>query len=58
MNNAEKPYILGISAYEKLAKELPKWKKKFSKQEYKKALLSITKYMGKVPKNTQASLLS
>ena len=45
----EKPYILGISAYEKLAKELPKWKKKFSHQEYAKALLSITEYMGKVP---------
>ena len=24
----EKPYILGISAYEKIAGELPKWKKK------------------------------
>lgn len=46
----EKPYILGISAYEKIAKELPKWKKKFSESEYKKALISITEYMGKVPK--------
>lgn len=46
----EKPYILGISAYEKIARELPKWKKKFSKEEYRKALISITEYMGKVPK--------
>ena len=46
----EKPYILGISAYEKIAKELPKWKTKFSEEEYRKALISITEYMGKVPK--------
>ena len=46
----EKPYILGISAYEKIARELPKWKKKFSEEEYRKALISITEYMGKVPK--------
>ncbi len=46
----EKPNILGISAYEKIAKELPKWKKKFSEEDYRKALISITEYMGKVPK--------
>jgi len=46
----EKPYILGISAYEKIAKELPKWKKKFSEEDYRNALISITEYMGKVPK--------
>lgn len=46
----EKPYILGISAYEKIARELPKWKKKFSEEDYRKALISITEYMGKVPK--------
>lgn len=46
----EKPYILGISAYKKIAKELPKWKEKFSEEEYRKALISITEYMGKVPK--------
>lgn len=46
----EKPNILGISAYEKIAKELPKWKKKFSVEDYRKALISITEYMGKVPK--------
>ena len=46
----KKPYILGISAYEKIARELPKWKKKFSEEEYIKALISITEYMGKVPK--------
>lgn len=46
----EKPNILGISAYEKIAKELPKWKKKFSEEVYRKALISITEYMGKVPK--------
>lgn len=46
----EKLYILGISAYEKIAKELPKWKKKFSEEDYRNALISITEYMGKVPK--------
>ena len=46
----EKLYILGISAYEKIAKELPKWKKKFSEEDYRNALTSITEYMGKVPK--------
>lgn len=46
----EKPYILGISAYEKIAKELPKWKKNFSEEEYKKAIISITEFMGRVPK--------
>ena len=46
----EKPYILGISAYEKIAKELPRWKKKFSEENYRNALISITEYMGKVPK--------
>lgn len=46
----EKPYILGISAYEKIARELPKWKKKFSEEDYRKTLISITEYMGKVPK--------
>ncbi len=46
----DKPHILGISAYEKIAKELPKWKKKFSEEDYKKAIISITEFMGKVPK--------
>ena len=46
----DKPYILGISAYNKIARELPKWKKKFSEEEYRKALISITEFMGKVPK--------
>lgn len=46
----EKPHILGISAYEKIARELPKWKAKFSEEDYRKAIISITEYMGKVPK--------
>ncbi len=37
-------------AYKKIARELPKWKEKFSEEEYRKALISITEYMGKVPK--------
>ncbi len=45
----EKQNILGISAYEKIAKVLPKWKKKFPEEDYRKALISITEYMGKVP---------
>ena len=37
-------------SFYKIARELPKWKKKFSEEEYRKALISITEYMGKVPK--------
>lgn len=46
----EKPYILGISAYEKIAGELPKWRKNLSEEAYRKAIISVTEYMGRVPK--------
>lgn len=39
-----------LFAYEKIAHELPKWKKKFSEADYRKALISITEFMGRVPK--------
>ncbi len=37
----EKPYILGISAYEKIARELPKWKKIFQKKIIGKLLFLL-----------------
>ncbi len=46
----QKPNFVGINAYNKIAKEFPFWKDKFSEEEYREVLASITEFLGMVPK--------
>lgn len=47
---APKPYMTGISAFEKAAKDFPKWKDELSKTSYQTTLMHLPEYWGKVPK--------
>lgn len=46
----KKPDFVGINAYNKIALEFPSWKDKFSEDEYRNALASLTEFLGMVPK--------
>lgn len=46
----KKPDFVGINAYNKIAMEFPDWKEKFSKEEYRNVLASLTEFFGMVPK--------
>lgn len=47
---SKKPDFVGINAFNKIAMEFPSWKEKFSEEEYKNALATLTEYFGMVPK--------
>lgn len=45
----EKPEMLGISAFRKIAKDFPKWKKDLTVRGYENALRNLTEFFGTVP---------
>ena len=47
---AEKPYLVGITAFDKLAKEFRKWKDEMDIEVYKRTLSHLPEYWGRVPK--------
>ncbi|WP_167958376.1 BtrH N-terminal domain-containing protein [Anaerosporobacter faecicola] len=46
----EKPIILGMTAFDKIASEFPNWEKELGKDLYRKTLMGLTEFFGKVPK--------
>lgn len=46
----EKPYMTGISAYHKIAREFPNWKKELGEEAFKKTLMKLPEFWGTVPK--------
>lgn len=46
----KKPGFVGINAYNKIGTEFPCWKERFSGEEYRKVLASLTEFLGRVPK--------
>lgn len=46
----KKPNFIGVNAYTRIANEFPTWEKKYTREEYKRLLASLTEYFGMVPK--------
>jgi hypothetical protein len=46
----EKPQFTGVSAIRKIALDFPKWKEEMPHEEFKNALISLTEFLGMVPK--------
>lgn len=46
----EKPYMIGVTAFVKAAKDFPKWKKELSEKSYRTTLMHLPEYWGRVPK--------
>lgn len=46
----EKPEMVGVSAFRKLAREFPKWERELTLEAYQNALKRLTECLGRVPK--------
>ncbi|HKM34319.1 MAG TPA: BtrH N-terminal domain-containing protein [Lachnospiraceae bacterium] len=47
---AEKPYMIGVTAFQKAAKDFPNWKKELTEESYRTTLMHLPEYWGRVPK--------
>lgn len=50
MQLAEKPYMIGVTAFAKAAEDFPKWKIELSEKSYRTTLMHLPEYWGRVPK--------
>lgn len=47
---SEKPYMIGVTAFQKAAKDFPKWKRDLTATSYRTTLMHLPEYWGRVPK--------